>query len=665
MTRIRRAATAALVGGGLAGSGLVAGPAGAEVTRFETLKAEKPALQGRSFGERGQAEKVTGRATIALDPADPRNAVIADIALAPRNAEGRVEATADVVLLRPERPNGLLIVEIPNRGRKLIGPLVEGSSTEASGRLEQADDAGRGFLLSRGYTLAWIGWQGDVAPSDGRAGAGMGIRLPVLAGITGPSREEWSFDNTTSPIEAPLTWPAADLDPAKARLTVRAKAEDPRTTPPGLSFRFVDAGRIAITRPAGFDGSALYELSYTARDPAVTGLGLAAIRDVATFLRHDASARNPLARDGRSTIDRAIGFGISQSGRVLRDLLYLGLNEDERGRMVFDGMMPHIAGSRRSFTNARFAQPGRNPGPHLDRSYPADQFPFAYATTTDALTGKRDGLFLRCRLGNTCPRLMHVDSEYELWGSRGALVTTDTRGAELEQPPEVRVYMITGAPHFANPDARTATDPACALPVSPVHAGAASRALLTALEAWITDGVAPPASRYPSRADGTLGAPAHLYPPIPGLPYTGLHTPAQWVEPGVQSGPEPAGPPVVRGTYPLLLPKVDPDGNTLAGLRLPLIEVPRATYTAWNPTRGVAAETLCNQKGGVLPFAGTRTAAQAAHDPRPSLEERYPDAGDYAAAVKAAADRMVIERTLLPADAEDMAKAAAEGRLAR
>ncbi|NGM36671.1 hypothetical protein G4G93_22560 [Methylobacterium sp. DB0501] len=645
-------ATLALIGGGLA-----AGPAAAEVTRFETISAEMPALQGRSFGTRGRAEKITGRATIALDPADPRNAVIADIALSPRNAEGRVEATADVVLLRPERPNGLLLVEIPNRGRKLIGPLVEGSATEASGRLEQADDAGRGFLLAQGYTLAWIGWQGDIAPHDGRAGAGMGIRLPVLAGVTGPSREEWSFENTQSPVEAPLTWPAAELDPAKARLTVRAKPEDPRATPPGLSFRFLDAKRIAITRPAGFDGSALYELSYTARDPAVMGLGLAAIRDVATFLRHDASDRNPLAARGRSTIDRAVGFGISQSGRVLRDLLYLGLNEDEQGRMVFDGMMPHIAGSRRSFTNARFAQPGRNPGPHLDRYYPADQFPFAYATTTDALTGRRDGLFLRCRLSNTCPKLMHVDSEYELWGSRGALVTTDTRGADLGQPPEVRVYMVTGAPHFANPDAKTATDPACALPVSPLHAGAASRALLTALDSWVTDGVAPPASRYPSRADGTLGAPAHLYPPIPGLPYTGLYNPAEWVEPG--------NPPVVRGTYPLLLPKVGPDGNTLAGIRLPLIEAPRATYTAWNPTRGTAAGTLCNQKGGVLPFAATKAAADAAHDPRPSLEERYPEPNAYAAAVKAAADRMVAERTLLPADAAEMAKEADEGRLAR
>ncbi|WP_298967041.1 alpha/beta hydrolase domain-containing protein [uncultured Methylobacterium sp.] len=164
-------------------------------------------------------------------------------------------------------------------------------------------------------------------------------------------------------------------------------------------------------------------------------------------------------------------------------------------------------------------------------------------------------------------------------------------------------------------------------------------------------------SRYPSRADGTLGPAAHLYPPIPGLPYAGQYNPAQWVEPG--------DPPVVRGTYPLWLPKVDPDGNTLAGIRLPLIEAPRATYTAWNPTRGVAAETLCNQKGGVLAFPETRAAARAANDPRPSLEERYPTPDAYAAAVRAAAERMVAERTLLPEDADEMSAAAAEGRLAR
>lgn len=248
--------------------------AAAEVTRFEMLSVERPALQGRSFGNRGTAEKITGRATVAIDPSDPHNAVIADITLPPRNAEGRVEAVTDVVVLRPAQPNGVMLREIPNRGRKLIGPLVEESVIDAASRLEQAGDAGRGFLLSRGYTVVWVGWQGDIAP-----GGGMRIDLPVVPNVTGLSREEWVFDHVRSPVEARLTWPAVDTDPAKARLTVRARPEDPRTSPADLTFRFIDPQRIEITRPAqGFDASALYELTYTARDPKVMGLAFAAIR---------------------------------------------------------------------------------------------------------------------------------------------------------------------------------------------------------------------------------------------------------------------------------------------------------------------------------------------------------------------------------------------------
>ncbi len=480
-----------------------------------------------------------------------------------------------------------------------------------------------------------------------------------MPNVTGQSREEWVFEHTRSPVDAPLTWPAADLDPAKARLTVRARPEDPRTTPAGLSFRFIDRQRIEITRPAqGFDGSALYELVYEARDPKVMGLASAALRDVASFLRHETGPMNPLAAAGRSGIERAIAFGISQSGRVLRDFLHLGFNEDERGRVVFEGMMPHIAGSRRSFTNARFAQPGRNPAPHLDRYYPADQFPFSYAVTTDALSGRRDGLLLRCRLSNTCPRLMHVDSEYEMWGSRGALITTDTRGNQLDLPPEVRAYMVTGAPHFSAPNGRTQANAACALPVSPLHAGSASRALLAALDGWIADGAEPPASRYPNRASGTLAGADHIYPVIPGLPYSGMYNPAQWVE---QTGTVP----VVRGTYPLLLPRVDQDGNTIGGIRLPLHEVPRATYTAWNPMNGQAAANLCNQQGGVIPFLATKSERVSAGDPRLALDERYPTPEAYVAAIASAANRLVAERFLLPEDATEMVSAAQAGTLAR
>lgn len=628
--------------------------ANAEVTRFDVRERTASALRSRSFGAAGEVEQITASATIALDPANPRNAVVADLDRAPRNADGKVEATSDVVILRPAHPNGILLFEIPNRGRRLISAWFDNSSIRGSVRLAEADDAGRGFLLSQGYTLVWAGWQAD-APK----GAGMlGIQVPVVAGVTGPVREEWSFGDTTSPHRASLRYPAAER--ASAHLTVRARADDQRQTPPDLKFDFIDDSTIEITRPQGLIPGALYELTYTARDSRVTGMGLAAIRDVVAFLRREGGAANPLATDGHSGISRAIGLGISQSGRVLRDVLYYGMNEDEAGRLVFEAMMPIIPGARRSFTNERFAEPGRNPGPEFDRLYPVLRFPFTYAVTEDAVTGRRDGLLLRCSLSNTCPRIMQVDSEFEFWGSEASLLVTDTRGRNLEPPPEVRLYMIAGSPHGNVASAVVTRKSACTLPLNPVYGGPAFRALLTDLRAWITEGIAPPASRYPTLAQNTLVAAGEVYPvPIPGLSYRAQYARAEAI---AQAAPLPK----VMGEYPLYLPRAGADGNALAGVRLPLLAAPRATYTGWNPIAGAdGAQTLCTQMGGTLPFAGARAERLASGDPRPSIEELYPAPDAYVAAVKAAAARMVDDRLLLPEDAAEALAAAQAGTLAR
>jgi hypothetical protein len=626
----------------------------AEVTRFNVLERTASALQGRSFGAAGQVEKITASATIALDPANPRNAVITDLDRAPRNADGKVEATSDVIILRPAHPNGILLFEILNRGRRLISAWFDNSSIQGSVRLDQVDDPGRGFLLSQGYTLVWAGWQAD-APAGAST---LGIHGPVVAGITGPVRQEWSFGDTTDPHRATLSYPVADR--ATAQLSVHARADDPRQSPPELKFSFIDDTTIEITRPSGLIPDALYELTYTARDPKVTGMGLAAIRDVTAFLRREGGAANPLAADGQSGISRAIGVGISQSGRVLRDVLYYGMNEDEAGRLVFEAMMPIIPGARRSFTNDRFAEPGRNPGPEFDRLYPVLRFPFTYAVTEDALTGRRDGLLLRCSLTNTCPRVMQVDSEFEFWGSEASLVVTDTRGRDLEPPPEVRLYMIAGSPHGNVANAVVTRRPTCTLPLNPVYGGPAFRALLTALRAWITEGVLPPESRYPTLAQNTLVAAGDVYPvPIPGLGYRAQYARAEAIE---QATPLPK----VRGEYPLYLPRAGADGNALAGIRLPLLAAARATYTGWNPIAGTdGGQTLCTQMGGTLPFAETRAERIAAQDPRPSIEELYPTLDAYVTSVKTATSRLVDERLLLPEDAAEAIAAAQAGTLAR
>ena len=463
-----------------------------EVIGFDILE-RTPAFSGRSFGDVGPYERITARATIALDPADDRNAIIADLALAPRNPQGRVEAVADVVILRPADPthgNGTLLLDVPNRGRKLAPQLFDDSPQPGANRSEAPEDAGIGFLHRQGYTMVWVGWQADIPSRPGQ----LALSTPVLKGITGPAREEIIFDTTTNPARATLTWPAAD--PASLAVTVRAAWADPRQTPSGLSARLVDPTTVEITRPDGFDAGALYEVTYTARDPIPLGMGYAAVRDVASFLRHDTSAANPLLSGLHPSVSRAIGFGVSQSGRFLRDFLYLGFNEDTRGRVVFDGLMPHVAGTRRMATNVRFGLPGRNPRHPQDPAWQADLFPFTYAALTDPLSGRTDGLLRRCSLSVTCPKVMQTDSEHEWWASHGSLLVTDLEGRHLDLPENVRAYMIAGAPHFAEPtDTMRRTLIAMALPQNPMHAGAPMRALLTDLDGWIRDGVVAPDRR--------------------------------------------------------------------------------------------------------------------------------------------------------------------------
>lgn len=635
---------------GLATAGLlaVASPALAQLLRFEAAGPPEPAFEGREFGTAGRYERIRARATIALDPTDPRNAVIADIGEAPRNAAGRVEAVADVVILRPveaARGNGTMLLEVPNRGRPLALPLFNESPTARG-----FEDAGNGFLFRQGYTLVWVGWQADFTPAAGQ----LAIQLPSLPGVTGTLREEGSFEHTRSPATIALTYPAAS--PEGARLTVRARWDQPEQVPADLGFRFVSPREVEVTRPAGFDAGALYTLTYTARDPMVLGMGFAAVRDVAAYLSRDRGASNPLA--GR--VQRSLAFGVSQSGRFLRDFLYLGFNEDTSGRRVFDGLMPHVAGSRRMYMNSRFARPDKAPRNPIDPAWTADAFPFAYSEVENPFTGARDGLLRRCLASRTCPRVMQTDTEYEWWGAHASLVVTDLRGRHLDLPPNVRMYMVTGAPHFAEPNGETRRIGLCALPVSPVHAGAPMRALLGQLNAWTRGEAWPPASRMPTRAAGTLAEASRALPvAIPGLPYTGMHVPAAQVDASVAPVRE-------VGRFPVLVPLQDADGMAVAGIRLPLIEAPRATYTAWNPrAEGFGPGVLCPLQGAVLPLAPTRAAREAAGDPRPSIAERYPDAAAYVAAVRVAAERLMAERLLLEEDVQAMVGAAEAGRLAR
>jgi Alpha/beta hydrolase domain len=623
----------------------LANPSAAKVVKFEIVRVESPAFEGRSFGSVGTYDRIIARATIAVAPQDPHNTIVVDLDRAPRNAQGLVEAVTDVEILRPTvaaNGNRRMFYEVLNRGGKL-GFALFNDIPAVVNDLAKAADAGNGFLMNRGYTMVWSGWQGHIAPGAGR----MTFSPPIVPDVTGLAREDFIFDHTDNPASATLSYPAADLDPAHTRLSVREREADPRARPAGLEVKFEGPNRISIKRPDGFDAGAIYEFIYTARDPKVMGLGFAATRDVVSFLRNETTDATGTANPLAGRIDRAIGFGLSQSGRYLHDYLYLGFNADEAGRTVFEGLMPHISGGKKTFTNYRFSQPGRSPYQHADMLYPGADFPFTYPVITDTLTGKTDGFLARCLAAGNCPKIIKSDSELEFYQQRASLVVTDTKGNALAMPDNIRLFLLSNLQHYSLANAKPEMVKVCAFPTNPLNAGPPVRALLVALDDWISKGTLPPASRYPSRNDGTLVPPTADdvgFPRIPGFAYT-----SRMARPTVIKSDE--MPPTKGAAYPVFVPKTDADGRDVAGLHLPTLEAPAATHTGWNLRRaGFSEGELCDNNGSMIPFAATREERQKNSDPRLSMAERYPNDGDRAAAIAKAAQQLVKDRLLLEED---------------
>lgn len=608
------------------------------------------AFGGASFGTVGTYEKLTGRVYAEADPSHPLNRGVVNLDRAPCNQAGRVEYWCDFCLLRPADPrqgNRRLLYDVINRGGKIA--LIDFNGAPRNNNPSGAADAGNGFLMRMGYTILWSAWQGDVVAGEDRMLAGFPIATDGGRPIVGLNRDEFVFD-ADGPQRAMLSYPAASMDQSQARLSVRQREADERVAVAPSRWRYVTASQIEIDPPAGFDGGAIYEFIYTARDPIVMGLGLVAIRDLIAFLRREPADErgtpNPLNLDGRPATDCVIAYGRSQSGRVLRDFLWQGFNQDLQGRKVFDAVYIAAAGSRKSFVNAEFGQAPRFQRQHEDHSFPGDQFPFSYATITDPVSGRRDGILERPLATGTCPKIFHTDSSAEFWQGRAALVATDGRGHDVPVPPEVRLFLFSSTQH-AGPDPAAAAA-LCKYPMNPVSYSPAHRALLVALDRWASEGIEPPASRYPSIGERTLSAAQEAFPKIPGVEYTGLLN--ELSEMDYTSQPPR---PIAGHRYEVLVPAVDADGNELAGIRLPEIAAPRATHTGWNLRRAGRAENeLANIFGSCIPFAATRREREAAGDARLSIEERYPTPDAYRAAVALAAEQLAQARLLLSEDVE-------------
>jgi hypothetical protein len=626
------------------------------VRRIEITEREAPVFDGVEFGKAGPYERLHGTAFCELDPTHPLNALIVNLDKAPRNARGNVEYQSQFRILKPldlNRGNGCLVYDVPNRGNQPIMPRLNGAPEGGHPR-----HAGNGFLMRRGFTLVWSGWQGDVAPGNDRLVA----RFPTIPGITGMVREEFIAeatgllgDNNIQEVSedrfiGTLVYPVADA--SSATLTVRERETDPRAAPSGLAWRLIDDLHVEITRPAtpGFDRGAIFEFIYNARDPIVMGIGFAAIRDLVSFLRYDTNG-NPLA----SGIRHTIGFGISQSGRVLRDLVYYGFNQDLAGRQVFDGIMPVVAGSRRTCINWQFAQAGRYSRQHEDHSYGDDQFPFSYPTLTDPISGKTAGILQRAVAAGMCPKVVHLDTESDVWQARASLVATDTNGADVAMPETVRIYAVTGVPHAPF---RPLSKPVMQLPGNPLGYGAFMRALLIALTEWIEHGTAPPDSRFPSRAGETLvplTAAREQFPPLPGVNFPTVLNELRLRDHSVE-------PPHENTAYPVFVQPVDSDGNALGGIRHPLLEAPLATHVGWSlRAAGYGEGDLFTIQGSMIPFAATEAERRMSGDPRPSREARYASREVWAAKLAEVAAQLVAERLLLAEDAACLIAAAHEG----
>jgi len=612
------------------------------VTGFELI-ARKPVLDGRAFGDTGAYEKIIGRLRFAADPNLPLHQRITDIGLAARNAQGLVEFSADFYLLKPVDPakgNKRLLLDVANRGRKVAlgmfnsAPRVPDPSTP--------EEFGNGFLMRHGYSVAWIGWQVDVPAQDGL----LTFQVPRARGVVDVIRCEMRPNKRVDTLPLAdryhIPHPSVDLNDPQARLTVREHGAAPPVAIPREAWHFPDPGH--VTLKGGYTPGAIYDVVYRSSDPPIVGLGFLAVRDTAAWLRWgDKASGNPCA----ATLERAYLFGVSQSGRFLRHMLYLGLDEDEQGRMVFDAVMPHVAGGRRGEFNLRFGQASLNAKEAVGSLPPFND----------------DGLYARLKQRGMTPRIFATNSSAEYWRGEASLIHTDLEGSRDVEPAEfARTYLFAGTQHTPGALPPLSADPNTGdrgrhvfniTDYAPLL-----RAALINLDRWVSAGVEPPPSAFPRLADGTAieaETTASFFRKLPNVTF-----PDRVIRPHrLDFGPDiergiPRYPPEVGAAYRTYVSALDGDGNERAGIRPPELAAPLATHTGWNPrdpATGVGGD-LMQMMGSTLPFPRTRADRGRTNDPRASIEERYASRKAYLDAVREVALKLVAARHVLAEDVE-------------
>jgi uncharacterized protein (TIGR03437 family) len=655
---------------------------------------------GATYGTAGAYETLSGTITFQVDPTDPRNKVVFDLGNATQNSTGKVQFTADFYILKPvdmTKGNRALLAEVPNRGSKNALAYFNDATTAANANTPSvAVDGGNGFLMQQGYAVAWVGWSAGVPAGAGRMTAQFPIAMQNGQPITGQMQVVYwdaEFGGAT-PFTLPLSGyslfnsiPTISTDQTVAQAALRVRPSDSLrpsgpvipagTVVPTSQWSFAKCpngppgtpSTTDICLAGGFQNNQVYEIVYQATGSPVSGLGYVTTRDFVSFLRNatvdDAGTPNPVAG-----VKRALCHGYSISGQYLRDFVYQGFNEDEQGKKVCDGMMVHSAGGQKAALNYRFASdPNSTPfrSQHADRGAPETNFPRTYTMRTDPLSGATDGLLKRPA---TDPLIMHVNSSTEYWERRGSLLDTDENGfTDLVESPNVRRYLIAGTQHSTTVGSLPTFgigNRQCQQLSNTFHRGPILRALLLALDAWVSTGAAPPASQGPRLADGTLVTSDQAstgFPAVEGVTYNGLLNGSGDRDFGTQVSNNSGiignlDAPVLSDHW-LLVPKVDAVGNDLAAIRHPFVDVPTATMTGWSLRQSEFTNgDSCDNSGMMIPLARTLAQRTLAGDFRPSLQELYTDQAGYVAKITASAQKLQAAGFLLQADAQAAIQAA-------
>ena len=698
---MRRTVTFIVLSGFLCG--MAASAVEAKVTRM-VVERTTPYAGGRSFGEAGTFERLEGTVYLEVDPEDSLNAVVVNVDRAPRNARGRVEFSAPFVIIKPTdvtRGNGKVLYGINNRGNAIEIPFQTFPSLSPGTSAEEGD----GLFFRLGYTFVDAGWAGDVVTTELRLGANLPVATqadgsPIVSRIRieypsdptgllpeGSSGEIVGYNMPLKGNDRFVSYSTADTETSHSILTVRDRIDGQRRSVPADDWAFgtcpTGQTSLAVTTTdiclfEGFLFGQIYELVYPAKDPWVMGLGYAVTRDVASFLKYaaadDEGTPNPLATTDGLDVSRVYGLGISSTGMYMREFLFLGFNEDEAHRQVFDAVRIHIPGSHRLFANVEFSDP--NIYSRQDRTSDFTSHsapPLTYAVTTDPITNIRDGILKR---PDTDPLVFHVDTSNEFWQMKASLNVHDGRGQPVPVPPNVRFYLLASHPHGGGPGvaARPTARGGCAYVTNSQRSSApVMRALLVALDEWADKGVEPPESQYPDIGRGTLGTideVARTFPEIPGVSFPTVINGLDVLDFGPTFGPRGGRQTVLppgRGTsYRVLVPTVDRDGHDVAGIHTIDIRAPVGTSTGWNLyAEGPRARDLCGLTGAFFPFAKTRGERLASGDPRRSLQERYGDHAGFVQAVSDAVATAIDRRHLLVEDGQVLINMAEESDILR